>query len=172
MEDHWLPGFNFNFEEWSEGDRYETLAIDARYQPHARSGPRRIRGCDRRETYRPLHHPQPHARCHLWATVQNGQFPIRLSENGTHLPVACQAHDGIESAWVNVIVGALTMKQTPLLQSTEPTDDRGTWHVHVRSQLGDRERPMLNLSEQERHADEHSLQAFAKGFANRRIMLV
>jgi hypothetical protein len=26
-EDHWLPGFNFNVEEWFEGDRYETLAI-------------------------------------------------------------------------------------------------------------------------------------------------
>jgi hypothetical protein len=25
--DHWLPGFNFNVEEWFEGDRYETLAI-------------------------------------------------------------------------------------------------------------------------------------------------
>jgi hypothetical protein len=25
--DHWLPGFNFNAEEWFEGDRYETLAI-------------------------------------------------------------------------------------------------------------------------------------------------
>jgi hypothetical protein len=24
---HWLPGFNFNVEEWFEGDRYETLAI-------------------------------------------------------------------------------------------------------------------------------------------------
>ena len=26
-QDHWLPGFNFNVEEWFEGDRYETLAI-------------------------------------------------------------------------------------------------------------------------------------------------
>jgi hypothetical protein len=26
-EDHWLPGFNFNVEEWFEGDHYETLAI-------------------------------------------------------------------------------------------------------------------------------------------------
>jgi hypothetical protein len=25
--DYWLPGFNFNVEQWSEGDRYETLAI-------------------------------------------------------------------------------------------------------------------------------------------------
>jgi hypothetical protein len=25
--DHWLPGFNFNVEEWFEGDLYETLAI-------------------------------------------------------------------------------------------------------------------------------------------------
>jgi hypothetical protein len=24
---HWLPGFNFNVEEWFEGDRYEMLAI-------------------------------------------------------------------------------------------------------------------------------------------------
>jgi hypothetical protein len=27
MQDHWLPGFNFNVEEWTESDRYETLAI-------------------------------------------------------------------------------------------------------------------------------------------------
>jgi hypothetical protein len=26
-QDHWLPGFNFNVEEWFEGDRCETLAI-------------------------------------------------------------------------------------------------------------------------------------------------
>jgi hypothetical protein len=26
-ENHWLPGFNFNVEEWFEGDRFETLAI-------------------------------------------------------------------------------------------------------------------------------------------------
>jgi len=26
-EDHWLPGFNFNVEEWFEVDQYETLAI-------------------------------------------------------------------------------------------------------------------------------------------------
>jgi len=25
--DHWLPGFNFNVEEWDTGDHYETLAI-------------------------------------------------------------------------------------------------------------------------------------------------
>jgi hypothetical protein len=26
-ENHWLPGFNFNVEEWFEGDHCETLAI-------------------------------------------------------------------------------------------------------------------------------------------------
>jgi hypothetical protein len=26
-QDHWLEGFNYNVEEWFEGDRYETLAI-------------------------------------------------------------------------------------------------------------------------------------------------
>jgi hypothetical protein len=26
-QDPWLPGFNYNIEEWFEGDRYETLAI-------------------------------------------------------------------------------------------------------------------------------------------------
>jgi hypothetical protein len=25
--DHWLRGFNFNVEEWFDGNRYETLAI-------------------------------------------------------------------------------------------------------------------------------------------------
>jgi len=28
QEDHWLPGFNFNVEEWdAAGETYETLAI-------------------------------------------------------------------------------------------------------------------------------------------------
>lgn len=28
QENHWLPGFNFNVEEWDErGESYETLAI-------------------------------------------------------------------------------------------------------------------------------------------------
>jgi hypothetical protein len=28
QEDHWLPGFNFNVEEWdAKGQTYETLAI-------------------------------------------------------------------------------------------------------------------------------------------------
>jgi hypothetical protein len=27
VTDHWLHGFNYNVEEWFEGDRYETLAI-------------------------------------------------------------------------------------------------------------------------------------------------
>jgi hypothetical protein len=39
-ENHWLPGFNFNVEEWFEGDSY--VAGDL---PHARSGSRRIRRC-------------------------------------------------------------------------------------------------------------------------------
>jgi hypothetical protein len=26
-QDHWLHGFNYNVEEWFEGDHYETLAI-------------------------------------------------------------------------------------------------------------------------------------------------
>jgi len=31
-EDHWLPGFNFNVEEWSaDGQSYETLAICRRF---------------------------------------------------------------------------------------------------------------------------------------------
>jgi hypothetical protein len=31
--DHWLPGFNFNVEEWFEGDTYETLAICRALEP-------------------------------------------------------------------------------------------------------------------------------------------
>jgi hypothetical protein len=27
VQDHWLHGFNYNVEEWFEGDHYETLAI-------------------------------------------------------------------------------------------------------------------------------------------------
>jgi hypothetical protein len=32
-EKHWLPGFNFNVEEWFEGDQYETLASMKRRLP-------------------------------------------------------------------------------------------------------------------------------------------
>jgi hypothetical protein len=31
--DHWLPGFNFNVEEWFEGDQYEMLAICRSIEP-------------------------------------------------------------------------------------------------------------------------------------------
>jgi len=46
--DHWLPGFNFNVEEWFEGDHYETLAICRGL------GPRRVRGRGRGEAWRPV----------------------------------------------------------------------------------------------------------------------
>jgi hypothetical protein len=26
-QDHWLQGFNYNVQEWFEGDRYEALVI-------------------------------------------------------------------------------------------------------------------------------------------------
>jgi hypothetical protein len=36
-QDHWLPGFNFNVEEWdAKGQNYETLAI-CRSLAHARA---------------------------------------------------------------------------------------------------------------------------------------
>jgi hypothetical protein len=54
-EDHWPHGFNFNVEEWSEGDRYETLAI-CRTLAMARAAFKD----HRREAERALHDPQPH----------------------------------------------------------------------------------------------------------------
>jgi hypothetical protein len=37
LPDHWLPGFNFNVEEWdAKGQTYETLAI-CRTLAHARA---------------------------------------------------------------------------------------------------------------------------------------
>jgi hypothetical protein len=33
-QDHWLPGFNFNVEEWdAKGQTYETLAICRSLEP-------------------------------------------------------------------------------------------------------------------------------------------
>jgi hypothetical protein len=59
QEDHWLPGFNFNVEEWdAKGQIYETLAICR----HPRPSPRLVRSRDRGEGRRPLHDPQPDAR--------------------------------------------------------------------------------------------------------------
>jgi len=79
QDDRWLPGFNFNVEEWLEGDRYETLAICR----IARPGPRGTRGCDRREARRPVHDPQPHA-----GGVQRRPPPdarrSRRTERGAH----------------------------------------------------------------------------------------
>jgi hypothetical protein len=41
--DHWLPGFNFNVEEWFEGDRY------GRWRSAARSNwPARVQDCEGR----------------------------------------------------------------------------------------------------------------------------
>jgi hypothetical protein len=54
-ESHWLPGFNFNVEEWSDGDRYETPAICRTLEIR----PRRLQGRGRREAQRPLHDPPP-----------------------------------------------------------------------------------------------------------------
>jgi hypothetical protein len=55
--DHWLPGFNFNVEEWFEGDHYETLAIcrtlDLVYAAFEVAVER---------TRQPVHDPQPDAR--------------------------------------------------------------------------------------------------------------
>ena len=56
-ENHWLPGFNFNVEEWFAGDRYETLAI-CRTLALARAA---FRGCDRGEARRQVHDQKPDA---------------------------------------------------------------------------------------------------------------
>jgi len=41
-ENHWLPGFNFNVEEWdAKRQTYETLAIRRTPRP----GPRSVRSC-------------------------------------------------------------------------------------------------------------------------------
>ena len=54
-QDHWLPGFNFNLEEWEA----EGAALrDSGGLPLARPGPRRVRGRGRRETRRSVHDPQ------------------------------------------------------------------------------------------------------------------
>jgi hypothetical protein len=57
QEDHWLPDFNFNVEEWFEGDRYEALAI-CRSLALARAA---FAAVGRGEARRPLHDPQPNA---------------------------------------------------------------------------------------------------------------
>ena len=58
-QDHWLPGFNFNVEEWdAKGLTYETLAI-CRSRALARAA---FAAANRREARRPIHDPQPHAR--------------------------------------------------------------------------------------------------------------
>jgi hypothetical protein len=52
QENHWLPGFNFNVEEWdAKGQTYG----DAGDPPLARTGPRRIQGRGRREASRSVH---------------------------------------------------------------------------------------------------------------------
>jgi hypothetical protein len=58
MQDHWLPGFNFNVEEWFEGDRYETLAI-CHTLALARAA---FEVAIAVEARGPIHDPQPDAR--------------------------------------------------------------------------------------------------------------
>src|SRR5690349_19902042 len=51
------------------------------------------------------------------------------------------------------------MNETPTLQPNSPAYDRGSGHVHVGRDLGDREWPFLQLSESYAQADEEGLQA-------------
>jgi hypothetical protein len=57
-QDHWLHGFNYNVEEWFEGDRYETLAI-CRQLAHARAV---FKEAVAEKPAGPLHDAQPHPR--------------------------------------------------------------------------------------------------------------
>jgi len=50
LQDHWLPGFNFNVEEWFEGDRCETLAIC-----RSLAVGRAVFACGRGKARRPVH---------------------------------------------------------------------------------------------------------------------
>jgi hypothetical protein len=57
-QDHWLPGFNFNVEEWLEGDRYKTLAI-CHTLALARAA---FTVAVEEKPHWPVHDPQPDAR--------------------------------------------------------------------------------------------------------------
>ena len=58
LQDRWLPGFNFNVEEWFAGHRYEVLAI-CRTLALARAA---FAAAVAEKPAGPLHDPQPHAR--------------------------------------------------------------------------------------------------------------
>jgi hypothetical protein len=54
MQDHWLPGFNFNVEKWdATGQNYETLAI-CRWR-------RAFAAAIAEKTAGRFHDPEPHA---------------------------------------------------------------------------------------------------------------
>jgi hypothetical protein len=73
--DHWLPGFNFNVEEWDpKGQNYETLAI-CRTAHH---GPRRVRSRNKGGVHRPV--PSGES--------QSQQFQRSLPLRGQNEPLA------------------------------------------------------------------------------------
>src|SRR5262249_35072905 len=83
-------------------------------------------------------------------SVQNGQFLSSLAHNAPHLLVASHADKRVERLLVQVIVTTPAVDQTPALQLGEPAYHRSTGHAHVGSNLGDRERLPVHVTN--RHA--------------------
>jgi hypothetical protein len=76
QENHSLPGFNFNVEEWFEGDRYETLAICRSLEMWARTSQR----IGRRGTFRSRSRPRREALYHSHAVL--GSTPRTTAQSG------------------------------------------------------------------------------------------
>src|SRR6516165_11234863 len=102
-------------------------------------------------------------------SVQNGQFLGSLAQNTSHLLVASHTDKRIKRLLVQVIVTASSIDQTPTLQPGEPAYDRSAGHAHIGSNLGDRKRLTVDVTNRHAQADKECLKARAKGLANGRV---
>src|SRR6516164_997334 len=95
-------------------------------------------------------------------SVQTGQFLGSFAQNAPHLLIASHTHKRIERLFVQVIVTAPTIDETPTLQPSEPAYDRSAGHAHIGSNLGDRKRLTVDVTNRHAEADKECLKVDAR----------
>src|SRR5262249_14904385 len=92
-----------------------------------------------------------------------------LAQNPSHPLIALHAYQRIELVLAQVIATAPAVNQAPTLQLFEPAYDRSTGHVHIGSNLGDRKRLAVHVTNRHACSNEESFYARAEGLADRRV---
>jgi hypothetical protein len=92
-------------------------------------------------------------------SVQNGQFLSGFIEQSANTLIASHPQKRVERPLVHVITAAMPMNETPILKPIQPAYDCRAGHAHVGRDLGDRERPFLQLTKSDAQTYEERLQA-------------